>query len=217
MNKPAKRPRGRPRGFDRDKALESALRLFWTRGFEATSISELTEAMGINPPALYAAFGDKKHLFLQAVARYEEEAGCFAQKAFEEPTAKGAMSRLLHGAVEAFTKRGAPRGCLVVLGATNCAAESAEIYDALAARRRKAEKAVRARIAAGQAAGELDPDQDVEALAGTITATLFGLAIKAKDGLPPSQLHRIVDQTMRTWPDKARAARTAIRPDACRG
>lgn len=205
MNKPAKpaRPRGRPRGFDRDSALERALHLFWARGFEATSISELTEAMGINPPALYAAFGDKKHLFLEAVAHYEQGAGCFAQKAFEEPTAKGAVHRLLHGAVDAFTRRGAPRGCLVVLGATNCAADSTEIYEALAARRRKAEKAVRARIAAGQAAGELGPDEDVEALAGTITATLFGLAIKAKDGAPSAHLHRIVDQTIRTWPDKA--------------
>jgi len=209
MNQPTipakarRRPRGRPRGFDRDQALEIALRLFWSRGFEATSISDLTEAMGITPPALYGAYGDKKSLFLEAVARYEQTAGCFAQKALaEEPTAQSAMQRLLHGAVESFTRHGKPKGCLVVLGAINCTAESGEIYEALAERRQNAEKFVRARIAAGRMAGELANDADVDALAGMVTATLYGLAIKAKDGVPRAQLHKIVDQVMRTWPGR---------------
>src|SRR5438477_7762805 len=191
MNQSAKplRPRGRPRGFDRDAALEKALRLFWSRGFEATSISDLTSAMRITPPALYSAYGDKKRLFLEAVERYERGAGCFAQKALsEEPTAKGAIRSLLQGAVDSFTKRGAPKGCLVVLGATNCTAESTDIYLALAERRAKAEKAVRARIYAGQVAGELAEDADVDALAGMVTATLYGLAVKAKDGVSRAQL-----------------------------
>src|SRR5215471_2594692 len=115
------RPRGRPRSFDRDKALRCALRLFWRRGFEPTSISDLTKAMRITPPALYTAYGDKKRLFLEAVGRYEQEAGSFAQKALtEEPTAEGAIRRLLHDAVKSFAKPGTPRGCLVVLGAINC-------------------------------------------------------------------------------------------------
>jgi len=159
--------------------------------------------MRITPPALYTAYGDKKRLFLEAVGRYEQDAGCFAQEALtEEPTAERAMRRLLHGAVESFTKPGAPRGCLVVLGAINCTMESGDIYKALAERRRNAEKAVRARIAAGQSAGELRDDADVDALTGMVTATLYGLAIKAKDGAPAAQLHGIADQVMQMWPSR---------------
>jgi TetR/AcrR family transcriptional regulator, copper-responsive repressor len=195
------RPRGRPRGFDRDRALERALRLFWSRGFEATSISDLTKAMHITPPALYSAYGDKKSLFLEAVARYEQSAGCFAQEALtEEPTAERAIRRLLHGAVEVFAKPSGPKGCLVVLGAINCTVESGDIYEALAERRGNAEKAVRTRIATGKAAGELAADVDVEALTGVVTATLYGLAVKAKDGASRAQLHKVVNQVMRMWP-----------------
>src|SRR5579872_5138058 len=97
------RPRGRPREFDREVALDTAMRLFWERGYEATSISDLTRAMGITPPALYSAFGDKKRLFLESVERYQQIAGCFAQKALtEEPTAERAVRSLLLGAVQFF-------------------------------------------------------------------------------------------------------------------
>ena len=195
------RPRGRPREFDRDEALDRAMRLFWRSGFEATSISDLTKAMGITPPALYGAFGDKKRLFLEAVQRYEQGPGCFAQKALtEEPTAELAIRGLLLGAVGSFADPKNPRGCLVVLGATNCATESLDIADALADRRRAAEQAVRARIAAGKNAGELSDQADVDALTGVVTATLYGLAVKAQDGAPRARLRRIVEQVMAMWP-----------------
>jgi AcrR family transcriptional regulator len=194
-------PRGRPREFDRDEALECAMRLFWSRGYQATSISDLTKAMKITPPALYGAFGDKKRLFLEAVARYEQGPGCFAQKALtEEPTAELAMRRLLLGALKSFTDPKNPKGCLVVLGATNCALESTDVSDALADRRRMAVGAVRARIEAGKNAGELPDNTDVDALAGVVTATLYGLAVKARDGAPRSHLRRVVEQLMTMWP-----------------
>jgi AcrR family transcriptional regulator len=197
------KPRGRPREFDRDEALESAMRLFWSRGYEATSISELTQAMGILPPALYGAFGDKKRLFLEAVERYEKRAGCFAQRALtEEPTAKSAVRRLLIDAVRSFSDRNSPKGCLIVLGATNCTVESSELYEALAVRRHEAERAVRTRIAAGEKAGELSEHADVDALAGMVTATLYGLAIKARDGVPRARLLKIVEQLMAVWPQR---------------
>lgn len=195
--------RGRPRGFNRDKALDCALRLFWDNGFEATSVSDLTQAMQITPPALYNAYGDKKRLFLEAVGRYEQNVGCFAQKALAgETTARQAVEQLLRGAVKAFANPASPKGCLVVLGAINCTLESSDIYLELAERRRNAEMAVRARIAAGRIAGELADDTDVEALAGMVTSTLFGLALKAKDGASKTQLYKIVDQMMRMWPDR---------------
>jgi AcrR family transcriptional regulator len=197
------RPRGRPRGFDRDYVLDRAMYLFWERGYETTSVSELTEAMGITPPTLYSFFGDKKRLFLEAVDRYQSGPGCFGEKALtEEPTAERSMRRLLLDAVASFSNPKGPKGCIVVLGATNCAVESSDIFEALADRRRAAEAAVRKRIAAGRAAGELAEDADVDALAGLITATLYGLAIKARDGASRATLRKIVEQTMRAWPSR---------------
>jgi AcrR family transcriptional regulator len=212
--------RGRPRGFDRDEALERAMRLFWSRGYEATSISDLTQAMDITPPSLYAAFGDKKRLFLEAVERYEQEAGCFARKALtNEPTAELAIRRLLLDAAKSFTDPKNPKGCLIVLGATNCAIESTDLFEALAERRRAAENAVRARIATGQTAGELSDNADVDALTGMVTATLYGLAIKARDGASRARLRIIVEQLMMMWPrreadeaDAARRMRVSSRP-----
>jgi AcrR family transcriptional regulator len=207
------KPRGRPREFDRDEALECAMRLFWSRGYEATSISDLTNAMQITPPALYGAFGDKKRLFLAAVERYEQGPGCFAQKALtEEPTAELAMRRLLLGALKSFTDPRNPRGCLVVLGATNCTLGSTDISEALADRRRMAEGAVRARIAGGKNTGELSDNADVDALTGMVTATLYGLAIKARDGVPRARLRKIVEQLMKMWPQPE-----AEETDAARG
>jgi AcrR family transcriptional regulator len=203
MNNPSipPKPRGRPREFDRQEALETAMRLFWSRGYEATSVSDLTRAMRIKPPALYGAFGDKRRLFLEAVARYEQGPGCFAEKALvEEPTAEAAIRRLLLGAVQSFTDPKNPKGCLVVLGATNCTLESTDVFEAVAERRRMAEGAVRARIAAGQKAGELSDSADVDALTGMVTATLYGLAVKARDGATRARLRAVVDQLMTMWP-----------------
>jgi AcrR family transcriptional regulator len=196
------------------------MRLFWSRGYEATSISDLTKAMQITPPALYSAYGDKKRLFLEAVGRYEHSAGCFAQKALtEEPTAELAIRRLLLEAVRSFADPKNPKGCLIVLGATNCAIESTDIFEALAQRRSAAENVVRARIAAGQKAGELSANADIDALTGVVTATLYGLAIKARDGAPRARLQTIVDQLMMMWPrrepeeaDAARRVRVSSRP-----
>ena len=177
------------------------MHLFWRRGYEATSISDLTEAMNITPPSLYAAFGDKKRLFLEAVDRYQAGTGSFAQAALcDEPTAERAMRRLLMETIDSFFEKNNPRGCMVVLAATNCTTDSSDILDELAARRRAAERVVRDRIAAGRAAGEIPPDADVDTLAGTIVTTLYGLSIKARDGASRASLRKVVEQMMSMWP-----------------
>jgi AcrR family transcriptional regulator len=184
------------------------MRLFWSRGYEATSVSDLVAAMGITPPSLYGAFGDKKRLFLEAVDRYQAGPGCFAYKALtEEPTAERAMRRLMMDAVKSFTDPHDPKGCMVILAATNCAPESGDVMEALAGRRRAAQAMLRQRIAMGRAAGELAPGADIDALAGLVTATLSGLTILARDGASRASLRRIVDQMMSGWPH----------PDAARG
>jgi AcrR family transcriptional regulator len=157
--------------------------------------------MGITPPSLYAAFGDKKHLFLEAVDRYQAGPGSFAQAALrEEPTAERAMRRLLMDTIESFCNPKHPKGCMVVLAATNCTTESNDIVDALAARRNAAERVIRDRIAAGRAAGEFARDTDVDMLAGMIVTTLYGLSIKARDGASRASLRKVVEQVMAMWP-----------------
>ena len=202
MNKvvPPSRTRGRPRAFDRDDALDRAMHLFWRRGYEATSVSDLTEAMGITPPSLYAAFGDKKRLFLEAVDRYQSGPGSFAQAALNEPTAERAMRRLLMDTIDSFFEPNNPKGCMVVLAATNCTTDSHDILDELATRRRAAERVVRNRIAAARAAGEIPSNADVDTLAGMIVTTLYGLSIKARDGASRASLRKVVEQVMSMWP-----------------
>jgi TetR/AcrR family transcriptional regulator, copper-responsive repressor len=187
------------------------MRLFWTRGYEATSVSDLTESMGITPPSLYGTFGDKKRLFLEAVDRYAAGPGSFAQRALAEPTAERAVRRLLMDTIDSFFDPRYPKGCMVVLAATNCAAESSDIVDALTARRRFMERTIRDRIAAGRKAGELPEDADVEALAGLIATTLFGLSIKARDGASRPALCQIAEQTLSLWPRRSKRARASAR------
>ena len=151
------------------------MRLFWNRGYEATSVSDLVAATCITPPSLYGAFGDKKHLFLEVVDRYQAGPGGFADKALtEEPTAERAMRRLMMDAVKSFTDPHNPRGCMVILSATNCTAESDDVMEALASRRGDAQAMMCQCIAIGRAAGELAPGADIEALAGPLMATLSG-------------------------------------------
>ena len=120
------KPRGRPLSFDRDTALEQAMRVFWQRGYEAASITELTAAMGITAPSLYTAFGDKERLFLEAIERYAcGPGGGYPRALEEEPTAYLAIKRCLEEAAEELTRPCHPPGCMVTMAATNCSVASA--------------------------------------------------------------------------------------------
>ena len=141
--------RGRPRSFDADKALGRALKVFWSKGYEGATLPDLTEAMGINRPSLYAAFGNKESLFRQVLERYESRAG-YACDALAAPTARGVAERLLYGAAENTTKPGHPRGCLMVRAALTCGDESASIRRDLCARRDAGEGALRGRFERAQ-------------------------------------------------------------------
>src|SRR5881394_751269 len=134
--KPVKvrRPRGRPRSFDRDAALDAAMQVFWAKGFEAASLSDLTMAMGINPPSLYATVGDKEKLFLEAMARYRGNQGEACPYA-AEPTARGAIEKLLTNLACEFTDSCHPRGCMMVMAATTSTGTSAAFQQVLARQR----------------------------------------------------------------------------------
>ncbi|MFJ8665070.1 TetR/AcrR family transcriptional regulator [Streptomyces sp. NPDC093600] len=191
--------RGRPRSFDRRAALEQAMTAFWERGYETTSVADLTRAMGISAPSLYAAFGDKRTLFEEVVEAYAVSYGAFGDQALaEEPTARGALARMLGEAADAFTDPSHPRGCLVISSAINCA--NPEVEKALRERRNRNLASFETRIRRGIAAGELPGGTDAVALARFCGAVLQGLSQQARDGATREELRAVAEVAMAAWP-----------------
>lgn len=206
----APKPRGRPLSFDRDTALDRAMHVFWEHGYEAASISDLTAAMGITPPSLYTAFGDKEHLFLEAIERYGKGPGGFGQRALdEEPTARRAIHRLLNEAADELTQDCHPLGCMMVMAATNCSVAAEHIQTALAKRRALGVANIQARIQRGIDEGELPRGTDAGALANFYATVYQGMSMQAKDGATRASLLRSVEMAMRSWPVQAKAVKAA--------
>ncbi|MEV6837852.1 TetR/AcrR family transcriptional regulator [Streptomyces sp. NPDC051133] len=195
----AARTRGRPRSFDRATALEKALMAFWERGYEATSVSDLTRIMGIGAPSLYAAFGDKRTLFEEVVRVYGATHGAFADRALaEEPTARAAVERTLREAAAEYTDPAHPYGCLVVHAATNCT--SPEVEESLRDRRNANITALAARIRADVAAGLLPAGTDAAVLARHTGAMIQGMSQQARDGASRGELEALAEIAMSIWP-----------------
>ncbi|MFC8827010.1 TetR/AcrR family transcriptional regulator [Streptomyces sp. NPDC057137] len=195
----ATKQRGRPRSFDRDAALEQATMTFWEHGYETTSIADLTSAMGIGAPSLYAAFGDKKALFAEVVESYAVRYGSFGARALdEEPTARAGLARLLTETAAEFTDPSHPRGCLMICAAVNCV--TPEVEKALRERREANIASFESRVRAGMAAGELPPDTDPSALARFVGAIIQGMSQQARDGATRAELQGVADTAMRAWP-----------------
>jgi AcrR family transcriptional regulator len=193
------RGRGRPRSFDRETALEKAILAFWERGYEATSVSDLTRAMGIGAPSLYAAFGDKRSLFDEVVRVYGTRYGSFGDRALtEEPTARAAVERMLREAATQYTEPGRPHGCLVIHAATNCT--TPEVEESLRERRNANIAAFESRIKAGIAAGELPVAIDAAALARHTGAIIQGMSQQARDGATKEELEALAEVAMGIWP-----------------
>ncbi len=196
-----RKPRGRPLSFDRDAALETAMHVFWERGYEAASIADLTSAMGITPPSLYTAFGDKEHLFLETVERYALNFGSAGARALkEEATAHGAIERWLLEAANELTEPCHPKGCMVVMAATNCSAAAERVQDALLLRRTENLAEVSRRIQGGIDKGELPANTCPVELANFYGAVFQGMSMQAKDGATREALLRTVKTAMRAWP-----------------
>ncbi|WP_394823211.1 TetR/AcrR family transcriptional regulator [Pendulispora albinea] len=179
---------GRPREFDRDKALKQARDAFWRRGYEGTSMADLVEAMGIASARIYAAFGSKEALFREAVLLYEAKEGGFADRALEEDSVRDAIESMLRAAVETYTAPGKPHGCMVVLSATNTSRENDAVSEWLAEHRRARTAAIVARLRKSVKGGELRADADIQALGDCFATLLHGLSIQARDGVPKKRL-----------------------------
>jgi len=192
---------GRPRAFDRDLALNRALEVFWRRGYEPASIAELCKEMGINPPSLYAAFGNKAKLFMEAVNHYETIYWDAAWQRMENsPDVRSAIGDFLLDAARILTTPDAPCGCLVVVGAVNISPDAQDVNDALKALRKEGRDCFVAVLKRGVKSGQLPRSSDVEALASTINTVLEGMSLQSRDGSRRKELERIATTTMALLP-----------------
>lgn len=192
--------RGRPRGFDRTAALVAALELFWERGYEGTSLNDLTTAMGVSATSLYAAFGSKEALFREAVGYYNDPQRSPTTRALhDQPTARAAVEAMLRDNARLYTDPTTPRGCMIVLAATSYTPTSAPLRDLLADLRECDRHDLRRRLDRGIVDDELPPHTDTAALATFAVTLLHGLSVQARDGASADGLNTVVDNAMRCW------------------
>lgn len=197
-----RRRTGRPLSFDREAALEQAMLLFWRHGYESTSLADLTTAMGVTPPSIYAAFGDKKRLFLESVRRYLTGPVTAQGMIDAADTGYDAARNLLEGSAIAFTGDTTPPGCLLAVGAIACSDAAQDVQQELAGLRGAIEARLRDKIAEDIGRGELPRGIDPDGLAGHIMAVIQGLSTLARDGASRDKLLRVARTAMTAWPQK---------------
>ena len=191
---------GRPRGFADDQALEAAMRVFWEKGYEGSTLADLTEAMGINRSSMYATFGDKEALFRLAIARYAEGPAAYVRKALDQPTARAVIEALLRGALEMLTDPSHPRGCLSVQGALACGSHAEPVKQVMIEWRRQGETGIQKRLQRARREGDLAKDVDPGDFARYISTVLTGLGVQAANGSTKAEMTRLVDMVLRSMP-----------------
>jgi AcrR family transcriptional regulator len=188
---------GRPISFDKDTALEAAMLLFWERGYEGTSMADLTQAMGLNPSSIYAAFGDKRALFSHVVERYVDTRTQYATKALEEPTLEKVIRALFDNTVAFLTAPGHPPTCMTLSGAVGCSTEAAPARDLMTAVRKQNEVAIRERLLKARKSGELSRDINVDDYTRYLSSILAGLSIQAANGSTKAELKRTAQMALK--------------------
>lgn len=191
---------GRPRSFDTDKALDRAMHVFWRKGYDGTSLSDLTRAMRINAPSLYAAFGNKASLFGKVIDRYVAGPGRFIPKALEAPTARAVVEQLFRGVVGLQVAKHHPGGCLLVQGAVSAGDKTSRVRKGVIVRLAMAEGAIRKRLERAESEGDLPRHANPADLARFIMAVFNGIAVAGAMGASRKQLQTIAEVALRAWP-----------------
>jgi AcrR family transcriptional regulator len=199
--------RGRPRSFDEGAALACAMELFWVKGYEGASMTDLTSAMGIAAPSLYAAFGSKEELFRRALAYYNETQGREIWDAVTKAdTAYEAVEGFLMQTTRVFTRPGRPTGCLIVLSALHTTEGNETMRRELVRMRRQNIEDLTLRLRKGVADGEIPASVDVKALAEYYVTVQQGMSIQARDGASRKALESIARAALAAWGPLTRAA-----------
>ena len=188
---------GRPIHFDKDAALEAAMLLFWERGYEGTSMADLTQAMGLNPSSIYAAFGDKQALFQLAAKRYLEKRALDAGKALAEPTLEKFIRALFSNTVALLTTPGHPPTCMTLAGAVGCSPDANPARDLMTEIRKQNQAALRQRLLKARKSGELSKDIDLDDYARYLSTIIAGLSIQAANGSTKAELNRTAQMALR--------------------
>ena len=197
-SKGTKATRGRPREFDIDQALDSAMQVFWRKGYLGTSLEDLTGAMNINRPSLYAAFGNKRALYRLALERYFKGPSVYLSEALKEPTARRVMERSFYGVVEMLTKARSPGTCLWVHGALSCGDDP--LRPEFAVQRAAGLADLRNRFRRAKVEGDLPESVDEDALAHIVQTINFGLTLQGSTGATRKELLGIVESALRSLP-----------------
>ena len=188
---------GRPRGFDEDAVLEAAMRVFWEKSYEGTTIADLTQAMGINRSSMYAAFGDKESVFQRAMERYLDTRMTYIRQALAQPSLQKVLAGLIQGTAEFLATPGNPRGCLSIQGAMACGTDAEPIKDALIDLRKNAEGALKRRLQQAQSEGELPREIQPADFAHYLASVIAGLAVQAANGATKAELRRVAEIALR--------------------
>jgi AcrR family transcriptional regulator len=199
VEKPAAK-RGRPRCFCEEAALDAAMRVFWEKGYEGASVADLTAAMGINRPSLYATFGGKDELFRRAMGRYTDGPAAYVREALMQPSARAVVEALLNGAVRLLGDPRNPRGCLSVRGAIAGGEDAEPARNALTEWRKQGEAEIQKRLKRAQMEGDLAEDVDAGDLTRYLSTILNGLGIQAANGASKAELARVAQMALRSMP-----------------
>ncbi|MCJ2140740.1 TetR/AcrR family transcriptional regulator [Methylobacterium sp. E-066] len=189
--------RGRPRGFDRDQALERLMQVFWAKGYEGAQLNDLTAAIGVNPPSFYAAFGSKEAAFREAIDLYIATVGSAQMRALDAAaTVRDGLRAMLEGSVEVALST-KPGGCLLILGVVNCLPANEAVREHLMRARRRTVEVVSDRLRRGVADGELAADTDIPRLAAFYHGILQAISFQARDGATRADLRALIDPALR--------------------
>jgi AcrR family transcriptional regulator len=192
--------RGRPIEFDKEKALDNALHLFWAKGYEGTSLGDLVETLGINKPSLYATFGNKEDLFNKVLKTYTQGPANFVIKALQEKTSKDAAFRFLSEAADVLTSKNNPKGCLITQSALSCSDSSLSVKNLLIQYRKNIEKQLKDRFDKSKKDGDLSKSTDTQSLAKFIITIHQGMSVQATSGASKKELLEMIKVAMTAWP-----------------
>ncbi len=195
-----KKKRGRPKCFDEQQALEKAMLLFWEHGYEATSISDLTQALELTAPSLYSSFGDKAGLFYKCIDYYLAHEACPIVPIFlEAKTAKVAFELYLYDNVKRLAQPNKPAGCMLVVATMNCSDNAQAVQHNILEKRLQTKQKLFERLEQGVANGDLPVTAPLQEMTDFYATVVQGLTIQARDGATVEQLHKVVEHAMRAW------------------